>query len=526
MFSFLALFLGSAREHFVEINAINISSESTTDVSEHAPPEYSVENVQNDTNSDDKMMSSVETLVDGLSEKEEEITEGKEVAEIKKTEIQNEQTQIENENNEVAVDDKPEIELEQKTENKTLPKQVSFDNEDKDILIEENHAEEKSEKTIAIENTTKFNEEKEREFAGESELEDEATAEISASDIKISLIEEPTVEVQKASEMSSIYEATVEKSECAESAAAIQETEKEEDTNENLNGDNKSSSTQELQKNQLESVTEETEEELKAVGSGKSPALRHQKHDGLVTVTQARSLTELPPQQPKIVGILKRRDAKKERPLSDSFENLRMVEMQSNMGLFRGNEKSDLSDSGGMTRGGSLDTLTKIDGVDGENTDSQVSLDQQYSQESISTESESGKSVSRSNSGKFSLTSSQRATSLISLNDITVSRCSSTSSQEEFDRFNIKRGSLLARLSKSKKAKSMTSLEVKNSKEEEGEENEFSVFRINYCQRTISSYFIRTSSQATRKFGVIIFKPIFHDSKGWSPNFAPNVKRS
>ena len=457
------MLLVSARENYVEINATNISSESITEISEHAPPEYSVEN---DTNSDNKMMSSVETLVDGLAEKEEEITEGKEVAE--KAKIQNEQPQIENENNEVALDDKPEIELDQKTENETLPKQVNFDKEDKDIQIEEDHSEEKSE--IVIENSTKINEEKEREFIEEDEVKDESTAEISASDIKISLIEEPAAEVQKASEMSNIYEVTVEKSENAESATSIQETEKEEDTN--RDEDNKSSSTQELQKNQLESVTEETEEELKAVGSGKSPALRHQKHDGLVTVTQTRSLTELPPQQPKIVGILKRRDAKKERPLSDSFENLRMVEMQSNIGLFRGNEKSDLSDSGGMNRGGSLDTLTtKTDDADGENTDSQVSLDQQYSQESISTESESGKSVSRSNSGKFSLTSSQRATSLISLNDITVSRCSSTSSQEEFDRFNIKRGSLLAKLSKSKKAKSMTSLEMKNSKEEEGEEN-------------------------------------------------------
>ena len=464
----MALFLGSARENFVEINATNISSESTTDLSEHAPPEYSVENVQNNTNSDDKMMSSVETLVDGLNEKEEEITDEKEeIAE--KAEIQNEQTQNEKENNEVAVDEKPEIELDQKTENKTLPKQVSFDKEDKEILIKEDHSEEKRE--ISIENSTKINEEKEREFAAENEAEDGATAEISASDIKIILVEEPAVDVQKPSEVSNIYEVTVEKSESAESAAAIQKTEKEEDTNENLNGDNKSNSTQELQKNQLESVTEETEEELKAVGSGKSPALRHQKHDGLVTVTQARSLTELPPQQPKIVGILKRRDAKKERPLSDSFENLRMVEMQSNMGLFRGNEKSDLSDSGGKTRGGSLDTLTNIDNVDGENTDSQVSLDQQYSQESLTTESESGKSVSRSNSGKFLLNSAQRATSLISLNDITVSRCSSASSQEEFDRFNIKRGSLLSRLSKSKKAKSMTSLEVKNSKEDEGEES-------------------------------------------------------
>ena len=353
----MALFLGSARENFVEINATNISSESTTDLSEHAPPEYSVENVQNNTNSDDKMMSSVETLVDGLNEKEEEITDEKEeIAE--KAEIQNEQTQNEKENNEVAVDEKPEIELDQKTENKTLPKQVSFDKEDKEILIKEDHSEEKRE--ISIENSTKINEEKEREFAAENEAEDGATAEISASDIKIILVEEPAVDVQKPSEVSNIYEVTVEKSESAESAAAIQKTEKEEDTNENLNGDNKSNSTQELQKNQLESVTEETEEELKAVGSGKSPALRHQKHDGLVTVTQARSLTELPPQQPKIVGILKRRDAKKERPLSDSFENLRMVEMQSNMGLFRGNEKSDLSDSGGKTRGGSLDTLTKI----------------------------------------------------------------------------------------------------------------------------------------------------------------------
>ena len=89
----------------------------------------------------------------------------------------------------------------------------------------------------------------------------------------------------------------------------------------------------------LESVTEETEEELKADGSGRSPQVRRNQRltsdSSLLNASQTQSLTDLlPPIPPKRVGILKRAGAKKDRPLSDSFENLKMVENQGIIDLY------------------------------------------------------------------------------------------------------------------------------------------------------------------------------------------------
>lgn len=211
----------------------------------------------------------------------------------------------------------------------------------------------------------------------------------------------------------------------------------------------------------LESVTEETEEELKA---DVSPVMRRPKHDGLVSSTQTRSLSDLPPHPPKRVGILKRSGAKKDRPLSDSFENLKMVERQGIVEMYQGGSNALVNTpESGLTRGHSLDALmTEVDG-DGLNSEmsstSQLSVNgTNGSEESLTSECDSTKSRSRSGSEKFS-NGSYRASSLLSLNDVQISRCSSTSSQEEFVRI-TKKPSLLSRIS-FKKAKSMSSLEMK-----------------------------------------------------------------
>lgn len=209
----------------------------------------------------------------------------------------------------------------------------------------------------------------------------------------------------------------------------------------------------------LESVTEETEEELKADGSGRSPAVRrHTKSDSLVTEAQTQSLTDLPPLPSKRVGILKRSGAKKDRPLSDSFENLKMVEKQGIVELFQG--PTGIACPTALVRGHSLDALMN-DHEDGYSSLSMSQfnlLGEGDSQDSLTTsDCESPKSRSRSNSEKISL-SSQRASSSLSLNDVYVSRTSSASSTEDLSKHSKKTSSLFSRFH-GKKAKSMSSLE-------------------------------------------------------------------
>ena len=232
----------------------------------------------------------------------------------------------------------------------------------------------------------------------------------------------------------------------------------------------------------LESVTEETEEELKADGSGRSPMMRRNRlTDSLLNTNQTQSLTDLPPIPPKRVGILKRAGAKKDRPLSDSFENLKMVENQGIIDLYHG-QQSGLSPSPPplISRGHSLDALMdRPDG--GEMTSSQLSLAERCdSQDSLTGGSDCGdsspKSRSRSGSGKSRSSSaifySNRASSLsLSLNDVQhISRTSSTSSTEDFHHHHHhqslhhhkkKNGgsSLFRRFHNGKKAKSMSSLD-------------------------------------------------------------------
>ena len=228
----------------------------------------------------------------------------------------------------------------------------------------------------------------------------------------------------------------------------------------------------------LESVTEETEEELKADGSGRSPMLRRNRlTDSLLNTNQTQSLTDLPPIPPKRVGILKRAGAKKDRPLSDSFENLKMVENQGIVDLYHGQQSLSPSPPPPplISRGHSLDALTdRTDG--GELTSSQLSLAERCdSQDSLTGGSDCGdsspKSRSRSDSGKSRSSSamffSNRASSF-SLNDVqNISRSPSTSSTEDFHhhhqslRHKKKNGStlLFSRFQNGKKAKSMSSLD-------------------------------------------------------------------
>ena len=231
----------------------------------------------------------------------------------------------------------------------------------------------------------------------------------------------------------------------------------------------------------LESVTEETEEELKADGSGRSPTVLRRKQEGSALITQAKSLTELPPHPPKRVGILKRQGAKKDRPLSDSFENLQMVANQGIIDLFKGTTPSQgggdsTSKAPALARGHSLDALTmgsndrEGDVVPSEPS-SRTSLSvavgsatlQPGSQDSLTSDCDSPKSRSRSGSEKMSV-SSQRGASSLSLNEALISRCSSMSSQEDLTKPPSKKGSSLFRVFSVKKAKSLSSLDMNNDK--------------------------------------------------------------
>ena len=231
----------------------------------------------------------------------------------------------------------------------------------------------------------------------------------------------------------------------------------------------------------LESVTEETEEELKADGSGRSPQVRRNRlTDSLLNTNQTQSLTDLPPIPPKRVGILKRAGAKKDRPLSDSFENLKMVENQGIIDMYHGQQSLSPSPPPLLImRGHSLDAL--MDRPDSETqsplTSSQVSLAERFdSQDSLTGGSDYGDSSpklrSRSNSGKLrssSMVYSNRAPSLsLSLNDVQhISRTSSTSSTEDFHhphnhnskKKNASGSSLFSRFQNGKKAKSMSALD-------------------------------------------------------------------
>ena len=190
--------------------------------------------------------------------------------------------------------------------------------------------------------------------------------------------------------------------------------------------------------------------------------MRRPKHDGLVTMTQARSLNDLPPHPPKRVGILKKPGTKKDRPLSDSFENLRMVEKQGIVDFYLNTAISDKTVE--LPRAHSLDMLlTEVDGDDGIHSEpsstSQLSLNEPNdSQDSFTSDCDSPKSRSRSDSDKLSIGSHQ-ASSTLSLNDVCISRLSPASSQEDLKW--IKKGSLFSRIS-FKKSKSLTSLDVKD----------------------------------------------------------------
>ncbi|XP_066918866.1 rho guanine nucleotide exchange factor 18-like isoform X3 [Clytia hemisphaerica] len=208
----------------------------------------------------------------------------------------------------------------------------------------------------------------------------------------------------------------------------------------------------------LESVTEETEEELKADGSGRSPQIRrHKLGDSLLNTNQTQSLTDLPPIPPKRVGILKRQNAKKDRPLSDSFENLKMVENQGILDLYNGQSITPSSPPS-LNRGHSLDALMtdRPDGVSPSSSQISLTGERCDSQESL-TASDCESPRSRSESERISLYSN-RASSL-SLNDVHMSRTSSTSSAEDFGKHSKKSSSLFSRFH-GKKAKSMSALDV------------------------------------------------------------------
>ena len=213
----------------------------------------------------------------------------------------------------------------------------------------------------------------------------------------------------------------------------------------------------------LESVTEETEEELKADGSGRSPMVRRPKHDGLVTMTQTRSLNDLPPHPPKRVGILKKPGTKKDRPLSDSFENLRMVEKQGIVDFYH-NKKTEPEKKVEMIRAHSLDELlVGVDRDEGNHSEpsstSQLSLNGHHdSEDSLTSDLDSPKSRYRSDSDKLSV-GSYRASSTLSLNEMLMSRYSLESSLEDLK--TIKRGSSLFNRITKKKSKSLTALDMK-----------------------------------------------------------------
>lgn len=206
----------------------------------------------------------------------------------------------------------------------------------------------------------------------------------------------------------------------------------------------------------LESVTEETEEQLNEEVGRKSPNLHKSNTsanlDLIETAVHDKTIAQLPP-LPTIrrVGILKKRD----RPLSDSFVSLKREDCKTLE--FLGNPgKSSL------TKCHSLDSLR--DGVNDEESPlsqpssrSQLSLTEIHDSGDSFSDSDSPKSRSRCDSDKLSF-SSQRASSLLSLDE----RCShpSLSSQEDISR-GPKKPSLFSKIS-FKKAKSMTSLEMKD----------------------------------------------------------------
>lgn len=218
----------------------------------------------------------------------------------------------------------------------------------------------------------------------------------------------------------------------------------------------------------LESVTEETEEELKADGSGRSPQVRRHAKSGVDSSSGlTQSLSDLPPMAPKRVGILKRSGAKKDRPLSDSFENLKMVENQGIVEMFHGQSPSAAQPAPAIAHGHSLDALlmndrTDVNGQSPSNSHLSLTGERCDSQDSLTaSDCESPKSRSRSDSEKvLSLSSSQRASSL-SLNDAHRSRTSSTSSTEDLSRFGggKKSGSIFSRFH-GKKAKSLSALDT------------------------------------------------------------------
>ena len=245
----------------------------------------------------------------------------------------------------------------------------------------------------------------------------------------------------------------------------------------------------------LESVTEETEEELKADGSGRSPQVRRHAKSGIDSSSGlTQSLSDLPPLTSKRVGILKRSGAKKDRPLSDSFENLKMVENQGIVEMFHGQSSPSAPRVPSIPHGHSLDALLndRTDSQGQSPSHSQLSLTGERcdSQDSLTTsDCESPKSRSRSDSEKvLSLSSSQRASSL-SLNDAHRSRTSSTSSTEELSRFGggRKSGSLFSRFH-GKKAKSMSALDENTVIPEEGMCNFYSNLFISFSFLTSICY--------------------------------------
>lgn len=210
----------------------------------------------------------------------------------------------------------------------------------------------------------------------------------------------------------------------------------------------------------LASVTEETEEELGDEGNAKTPNKKVVKKHDVVAVNE----TKLPPLPVpyRRVGVL--RKSKKDRPLSDSFENLRMVENQGIIDFYRGATTTESEDGQGLTRGHSLDTLTKDldDGNDTERSTTSVN-DFHGSQESVSSDNESvcrvrsTNSFSRDRSDSGKSIGSHRTLSLLSLTEY---KSHKHSSADELAKLSKKSSSLFHRIS-FKKAKSMTSLETR-----------------------------------------------------------------
>ena len=221
---------------------------------------------------------------------------------------------------------------------------------------------------------------------------------------------------------------------------------------------------QELNFKQLESVLEETEEDL----NEDTTLQRRNRNLMHSSVDDSNTLTEILHQLPKRVAVLRRHgEMKYDRPLSDSFENLRMVEREGLLELY--NQSSNLDKKENVTRVLSLDQLINKSNTDdlnehhshtSLNKESQNSLNfnANDSESSLASDAELQTYRQRSDSSKStSVIGSFLSTSSYSLNDAHMYGASSNQGNDSNNIKFAKKPSLLSKMS-FKKAKSMTSL--------------------------------------------------------------------